>query len=103
MAKRYRYSFTKKKEAIRGKASVVLAIASVVGFLMAVTLQVLGRTGAHLVGAFCLLGALFALFGFLEGLLSFREKDREHFTGVVGSISCGLLLIGWMGLYLSGV
>ena len=68
MAKRYRYSFTKKKEAKKGKLSAGLAAAS-----------------------------------FLLGLSSFSEEDRSHKTSIIGSISNGLILIVWIGVYLTGL
>ena len=103
MAKRYRYAFTKKKEARRGKWAVGLAIASVCLFLMALVADVVALKVPHLVGGLCLLGALLSVYGFLEGIISFAEKDREHFTSVVGSILCGIIVIIWLGIYLAGV
>ena len=61
------------------------------------------RVVPHLVGFFCVLGTLLSAYGFLEGILSFAEKDREHFTSAVGSILCGIIVIIWLGMYLSGV
>ena len=102
MAKRYRYAFIKKKEAWRGKVSVALAIASVALFVAAMVCEVVEVAVPHLTGTLCLLGTLFSAYGFLEGLISFREKNREHFTSIVGSIACGIIFIVWLGLYFWG-
>ena len=80
MARRYRYSFTKKKEAKKGKLSAGLAAAS-----------------------FLLFATLLSVYGFIMGLLSFSEEGRSHKTSIIGSISNGLFLIVWIGVYLTGL
>lgn len=60
MAKRYRYSFVKTKEAEKGKLSVGLAAASLILFLAAV-LTAFALDGAYgfIVGGICLLQLCF--------------------------------------------
>ena len=87
MARRYRYSFTKKKEAKKGKLSAGLAAASFLLFITAVVLAYL----------------LDDSYGFIMGLLSFSEEGRSHKTSIIGSISNGLFLIVWIGVYLTGL
>lgn len=103
MAKRYRYAFIKKRESRRGKLSLGLAIASVCLFLAAMAADIWGSPIPHLTGGLCLLGALFSLYGFFAGILSFSEKNRGNATGIGGSIACGIIVILWLGLYLTGV
>ena len=103
MAKRYRYAFVKKRESRRGKISVVLAIISVLLFIAAMAVDIWEVPVPHLVGGLCLLGALLSLYGFFAGILSFSEKNRGNTTGIIGSISCGIIVIIWLGLYLTGV
>ena len=87
MARRYRYSFTKKKEAGKGKVSVTMAVISLILFCGAVT------------AAFLLEGQ----YGFIMGLLSFSEAGKGHKTSIIGSITNGIIMILWLGIYLTGV
>ena len=104
MARRYRYSFTKKKEAKKGKLSVVLAEASFLLFIAAVALAYfLDESLGFLVGGVGLFAALLSVYGFAMGLLSFSEEGRSHRTSIIGSISNGLILIVWIGVYLTGL
>lgn len=104
MAKRYRYSFVKKKEAEKGKLSVGLAAASLILFLAAV-LTAFALNGAYgfIVGGICLFATMLSVYGFIMGLLSFSEEKRTHRTSIVGSILNGIIMVGWLGFFLMGV
>ena len=78
MARRYRYSFTKKKEAGKGQYGFVT-------------------------GGVCLFAALLSIYGFIMGLLSFSEAGKGHKTSIIGSITNGIIMILWLGIYLTGV
>ena len=80
MARRYRYSFTKKKEAKKGKLSAGLAAASFLLFITAV-----------------------ALAYFLDTSLGFLEEGKSHKTSMIGSIANGLIMVVWLGIYLTGL
>ena len=91
MARRYRYSFTKKKEAKKGKLSAGLAAASFLLFITAVVLAyLLDDSFGFLVGGVGLFATLLSVYGFIMGLLSFSEEGRSHKTSIIGSISNGL-------------
>ena len=96
MARRYRYAFAKKREAAKGKWSVGLAAASLVLFIVAVVL-------ALLIGGTGLFAMLLSAYGFALGLSSFSEENRKHRTSMIGSILNGVILVIWLGLFLSGV
>ena len=99
MARRYRYSFTKKKETKKGKLSAGLAAASFLLFITAVVLAyLLDDSFGFLVGGVGLFATLLIM-----GLLSFSEEGRSHKTSIIGSISNGLFLIVWIGVYLTGL
>lgn len=104
MARRYRYSFAKTKEAEKGKLSVGLAAASFLLFVAAV-LTVYGLNGKYgfIVGGICLFATLLSVYGFIMGLSSFSEEKRMHRTSIVGSILNGILMVGWLGFFLMGV
>ena len=104
MAKRYRYSFAKTKEAKKGKLSGGLAVSSVLLFVGAV-LTAYGLDGSYgfVVGGICLFATLLSVYGFIMGLSSFSEEKRMHRTSMVGSILNGILMVGWLGFFLMGV
>ena len=99
MAKRYRYAFAKKREAQQGKLSAVLAAVSLVLFVTAVLLAFFlqGQYG-YIVGAM-----LLSVYGFAMGLKSFSEENRTHKAGMIGSIANGIIMIGWLGIFLMGI
>lgn len=104
MAKRYRYAFTKKREAQKGKLSAVLAVVSLVLFVTAVLLAFFwqGQYG-YIVGGISLCAMLLSVYGFAMGLKSFSEENRLHRTSMVGSIANGIIMIGWLGIFLLGI
>lgn len=104
MAKRYRYAFAKKKEAQKGKLSVGLAAASLLLFITAVWLAFLTNgTVGYIVGGLSLFAMFLSIYGFAMGLRSFSEEDRNHRTSMVGSIANGVIMIGWLGMFLLGI
>ncbi len=104
MARRYRYAFAKKKEAQKGKLSTGLAVASLALFVTAVLLAFFmgGRFG-YIVGGVSLCAMLFSIYGFAMGLMSFSEENRTHRTSMIGSIANGIIMIGWLGIFLMGI
>ena len=106
MAKRYRYAFAKLKEAEDGVLSVILAAASVGLFIVAVIIycifQNAGVSGPVIGGlSFCAI--LLSVYGFIQGMRSFAVPNRSHTYSTAGSIANGIIMIGWLGLYLIGV
>ena len=104
MARRYRYAFAKKKEAQKGKLSTGLAIASLILFAAAVLLDFFlkGNLG-YIGGGISLFAMLLSIYGVAMGLLSFSEENRTHRTSMVGSIANGIIMIGWLGIFLMGI
>lgn len=104
MARRYRYAFAKKKEAQKGKMSTGLAAASLILFITAVLLAFFmnGEFG-YIVGGVSLCAMLLSIYGFAMGLKSFSEENRTHRTSMIGSIANGIIMIGWLGIFLLGI
>lgn len=104
MARRYRYAFAKKKEAQKGKLSTGLAVASLILFITAVLLDFFmnGEFG-YIVGGISLCAMLLSIYGFAMGLKSFSEENRTHRTSMIGSIANGIIMIGWLGIFLLGI
>ena len=100
MAKRYRYAFAKKKEARKGKLSVGLSAASFLLFLAAVLTAFFGgQIWLLLLEASASLLCCFLFMAFIVGLLSFSEEKRTHRTSIIGSISNGIIMVGWLGFF----
>lgn len=104
MAKRYRYAFVRKKEAKKGKLSIGLTISSLLLFAAAITVSFLiPEQYAFVTGGISLFAMLLSVYGFIMGLSSFSEENRMHRTSMIGSISNGIIVVMWLGLYLLGV
>lgn len=105
MARRFRYAFTKKKEASKGKLSIGLAVASVFLFFAVVIVAAFFLQGsfAYVTGGVCLFAALISVYGFFMGLAGFSEENRAHRTCIIGSIINGLIMVGWLAFFLMGV
>lgn len=101
--KRYRYAFAKKREAQQGKLSAVLAAVSLVLFVTAVLLAFLQGQYGYIVGGISLCAMLLSVYGFAMGLKSFSEENRTHKAGMIGSIANGIIMIGWLGIFLMGI
>ena len=104
MARRYRYAFAKKKEAQKGKLSTALAAVSLFLFVIAVLLAFFmeGKFG-YIVGGVSLCAMLLSIYGFAMGLMSFSEENRTHRTSMIGSVANGIVMIGWLGIFLLGI
>ena len=61
-----------------------------------------GQAGVY-VGAVALFAMLTAVYGFYLGLKSFGEIKVSHSRSVIGSVSCGVLAVLWLALFLIGV
>ncbi len=89
-----------RKKAKKGKLSAGLAAASFLLFITAVVMAyLLDDSFGFLVGGGGLFATLLSVYGFIMGLLSFSEEGRSHKTSIIGSISNGLFLIVWIGVY----
>lgn len=81
-----------------------LAVASLVFFAAAVTLAlILEGSFGFIIGSMSLFAALLSVYGFIMGLRSFSEEGKSHRTSIIGSISNGIIMIVWLGIYLTGV
>ena len=63
----------------------------------------LGGSVGFIVGGVGLFATLLSVYGFIMGLLSFSEEGRSHKTSIIGSISIGIIMIIWLGIYLTGL
>ena len=106
MAKRYRYAFARQKEAEEGCLATVLAGVSVVLFVIALVIScVSGGKGAAgpVMGGMSVCAALLSVYGFIQGIRGLSHENRSHTYSKAGAVANGIIMIGWLGLYLMGV
>lgn len=106
MARRYRYAFARQKEAEEGVLATILAGVSVLLFVIAVGISFFaggeGMLGT-IIGGISVCATLLSLYGFIQGMRSFSKENRNHTYGIAGAIANGIIMIGWLGLFLLGV
>lgn len=104
MAKRYRYAFAKKKRGTAGK-TVSSAGGCFTGFICDCSFAGIFLQGqyGYIVGGISLCAMLLSVYGFAMGLKSFSEENRTHKAGMIGSIANGIIMIGWLGIFLMGI
>ena len=97
--KRYKYVFTRKKHTKGGKLSSILAFASFLLFVgSAICSMMMGGKGGLYLGA-----AGFSVYGFILGLKSFSEENRNVLYSKVGAVANGLLTVLWITMFLIGI
>ena len=62
-----------------------------------------GRISTVLAGCIAFAGAAISIYGFRQGMKSFGEKNVSNRLSIIGSISCGIIMIGWLTLFLTGL
>ena len=103
MADKRKYRFVEKKDSKGGKTSLLFAVISALCFVVCVAISCLkdGNAGPF-VGAIAIGAMLLAAYGFQVGMKSFSEKDVSPSYSVVGAILSGIVLIGYLTLFLTG-
>lgn len=104
MKKRFRYSFTKKEETEGGVASVIFSVISLILFLATAGISFFreGKAGMW-IGSLGFMAFLFSVSGFLIGIRSFHEKEKNYRFSVMGSMANGVISVGWLAIFLIGV
>ncbi len=104
MKRKFKYSFARKKEAEGGIISSIYAGFSLGLFIVSAILSFyLEGNAGRWIGTFGLMAILFSACGFVTGLKSFKEKDRNYRFSAIGSLLSGVFLVGWLALFLNGV
>lgn len=104
MKKRFKYSFTRKRETDGGFASMIFAGISLFLFLLSAVLSFIWQGDAGTwVGVLGLMAAMFAAAGFWIGIRSFKERDRNYRFSALGAMANGVFFVGWLALFLIGV
>lgn len=102
--KRYKYSFTKKRHTKGGVESSIFALISCLLFLASsVCSLVFGGRGGLYLGAMGFVAIGLSVIGFVLGLRSFSEENRDFLYSKVGSVANGVLMVIWLALFLVGI
>ena len=101
--KKNSYKFAGKKHSRRGKISLSLAVLSVLMGIGMVVLSVQNSGNASVyVGSAGMFTLLMTVVSLLIGITSLREESYKLFP-VLGSICSGIVLAGWIMVYISGI
>ena len=104
MAKKYKYSFTRKNEAKGGKEALVLAGISFAAFLVLIIVSfAFSGNGGTVLGAVGLCAMILAIYGFYLGLKGLSERNAGHRHATIGTLAAGGMSILWLALFLAGV
>lgn len=104
MADKKKYRFVEKGQSRDGKLSTALAAVSALIFIIVVAISFFrGGEAAGFVGGLALTAALLVCYGFYVGMRSFSEKNVSAKYSLIGSISCGIIMIGWLTLFMAGL
>lgn len=102
--KRYKYAFTRKKHTKGGRTSSILALASFLLFAgSAICSMLMGGKGGLYLGAAGLIAMGFSIYGFILGLKSFSEENRNVLYSKIGAVANGLLTVIWITMFLIGI
>lgn len=100
--KRNVYKFAQKKHSRMGKVSLSLAILSLLSGIGMIVLSIESKGQASVyVGSGGLLALILTAVSFLMGICSLKGEDYKLFS-VLGSVSSGLMLAGWVSVYVLG-
>ena len=104
MAKKNRYQFIRKEHPKGGKISSLIALFSAILMLAVflVSFRMQGKAGT-VAGGLGLISMALAVYGFIVGMRSFSEKKVSPVFPAIGSISCGILMVTWLTIFLMGI
>ena len=104
MANEKKYHFRENVQSEGGRVSTILAVLSFLLFIVAaaVSYSSQGKAGSF-TGCIAFAGAAISIYGFRQGMKSFGEKNVSNRLSVIGSISSGIIMIGWLTLFLTGL
>ncbi|MEE8826641.1 MAG: DUF6142 family protein [Eubacteriales bacterium] len=99
-----KYTFIEKKDSKGGILSAKLAGVSfallIIDAILSFAFQ--GSAGA-IAGVIALAAMALSVYGFLIGMKSFSEKECSPKFSVIGSISSGVVMVGWLTIFLTGL
>ena len=104
MKKERKYSFYEKPQSVGGRFSVWTAVFSVILFILAVLIAAEGsEQNTMAAGAITVMGFLLSIFSFFAGVRSFREPETKAGCGIAGTLSGGLVMLGYLMILFMGL
>ncbi len=104
MKKSRKYRFYEKPQSYGGKFALIMAGLSVLLFFVSVFISFRAGGKAGLAaGAPALIGMLFAVCSFIFGVRSFKEKDTSPGFSIAGTMIGGIVMLGWLTIFLMGI
>ena len=102
--KKYKYAFARQKHSQKGIISTVFAGLSLglFGVSSLCSLVFHGKGGIYL-GAMGLAAMVLSIYGFVLGLHSFSQKNRNQLYCKIGAVANGSLMVIWLALFLVGI
>ena len=94
MFKKSRLDFAGKDYALGGVVATVLAIASLIilGYAVYTSFVARGEAGVS-VGILALVAMVVSVFGFLFGVLSYKEQDKQYGVSFFGTLVNGIIVV----------
>ncbi len=104
MADKRKYRFIEEKDSKGGKLSLRIALVSALCFVVSVIVSFVfkGEAGPY-VGAVSIGAMLLAVYAFHVGMKSFSEENVSPKYSVIGAIFSGIVMVGWLTLFLAGI
>ena len=104
MANEKKYHFRENVQSEGGRISTILAVLSFLLFIAAAAVSYVSKGNAgSFAGCMAFAGAAISIYGFRQGMKSFAEKNVSNRLSIIGSISCGIIMIGWLTILLTGL
>lgn len=105
MAKgRKKYKFTDKEQAAGGIVSVILAVFSILAFVLAVLISYeTGGAGGKIIGLLGIFAIYFAGLGIYFGVKSFKQEESFYRLSWIGTIANTVMLIGMECVFFMGL
>ena len=98
------YSFLEPGDMPRANASLIFSgLSLAILLIMIFVAAVLEGQGGPVMGAAGLVGALFALYAFIIGMIALAKRESRYRLCVVAAITSGLMMIIWLTVFLNGV
>lgn len=104
MRKKYRYAFAKKSPAQDGVVSTIVGGLAVLLFFAAVILSAAskGEAGAA-AGGLGVFSMLLSVYGFVLGMRSFKEQDKNYRYSIIGAMGNGIFAVCQLGIVLAAM
>lgn len=99
--KKYKYAFARQKHSQKGVISTIFAGVSL-GLFGISSLCSLSKGGMYL-GAMGLAAMALSVYGFVLGLRSFSQKNRNQLYCKIGAVANGSLMVLWLALFFVGI